>query len=133
MSELLSGLDLNNCVSGPFPFSKAAFLQQVIEKLEQRHHADWLSTIRNQEGSRGQGGNKPRTYCLFKSKYLAEPYCELFLPAKHRHALAKFRCGVAPLRIETGRYERFSTIDLVRILAKTCFLVLQRRSQFISS
>ena len=112
------------------------------------------------------------------------------MPAKHRRALAKFRCGVAPLRIETGRYERlnvnqkicpicnasiederhvlftcpfysdlrsalfmkadevnsnfrnlsethmleflFSTIDMVRILAKTCFLILQRRSQFMS-
>ena len=25
---------------------------------------------------------------------------------QHRSALAKFRCGVAPLKIETGRYER---------------------------
>ena len=24
---------------------------------------------------------------------------------KHRSAFAKFRCGVAPIRIETGRYE----------------------------
>jgi len=24
----------------------------------------------------------------------------------HRSSLAKFRCGVAPLRIETGRYEK---------------------------
>ena len=27
------------------------------------------------------------------------------LPLKHRSAFAKFRCGVAPIRIETGRYE----------------------------
>ena len=27
------------------------------------------------------------------------------LPRLHRSAYAKFRCGVAPLRIETGRYE----------------------------
>jgi hypothetical protein len=26
---------------------------------------------------------------------------------KYRSAYAKFRAGVAPLRIETGRYERF--------------------------
>ena len=26
-------------------------------------------------------------------------------PTSHRSALAKFRCGVAPLKIETGRYE----------------------------
>ena len=27
------------------------------------------------------------------------------MPLRHRAAFAKFRCGVAPLRIETGRYE----------------------------
>jgi hypothetical protein len=28
-----------------------------------------------------------------------------FLKSRYRSAFAKFRCGVAPLRIETGRYE----------------------------
>ena len=27
------------------------------------------------------------------------------MPKSHRSALAKFRCGVAPIRLETGRYE----------------------------
>jgi hypothetical protein len=27
------------------------------------------------------------------------------IPAKHRSALVKFRCGVAPIRLETERYE----------------------------
>ena len=27
------------------------------------------------------------------------------MPLRHRAAFAKFRCGVAPLRIETDRYE----------------------------
>ena len=30
----------------------------------------------------------------------------LLLPVSNRSALAKFRCGVAPIRIETGRYEQ---------------------------
>ena len=30
------------------------------------------------------------------------------LPYKHRSALAKFCCGVAPIRLETGRYERLA-------------------------
>ena len=34
----------------------------------------------------------------------------------HRFALAKFRCGVAPIRIETGRYEG---LDLK---SRTCLL-----------
>ena len=111
------------------------------------------------------------------------------LPKKHRSAFAKFRCGVAPLKIETGRYENrpienrtcpfccnivedeihvvlncpqynivreelflkaasinnsfsdmseqnklsflFSTKDLVRVCAKTCFLILQCRSSLL--
>lgn len=28
------------------------------------------------------------------------------MPQRHRSAFSKFRCGVAPLKIETGRYER---------------------------
>jgi hypothetical protein len=27
------------------------------------------------------------------------------MPGKYKRKLAKFRCGVAPLKIETGRYE----------------------------
>ena len=106
------------------------------------------------------------------------------LPVRHRAAFSKFRCGVAPIRIETGRYEGltedlrlcpfcnamenemhvilscqgyddireplvtkalncetnfyspseenqfvllFSSPDLVRICAKTCATILQRR------
>ena len=29
----------------------------------------------------------------------------MILPIQHRSAFAKFRCGVAPLRLETGKYE----------------------------
>ena len=29
----------------------------------------------------------------------------MILPLRHRAAFAKVRCGVAPLRIETGRFE----------------------------
>lgn len=29
----------------------------------------------------------------------------------HRSALSKFRCGVAPIHIETGRYEGLEGLD----------------------
>lgn len=32
----------------------------------------------------------------------------MILPLRHRAALAKFRCGVAPLQIEIGRFENRS-------------------------
>ena len=34
-----------------------------------------------------------------------EIYCKIALPFSHRSAFAKFRSGVASLRIETGRFE----------------------------
>jgi len=34
-----------------------------------------------------------------------ENYVNARIPPKHRSAIAKCRCGVAQLRLETGRYE----------------------------
>ena len=66
---------------------------------------DWLNKINASNGPSGRGGNKLRTYCTFKQDYGVEEYCKCIMPKNHRSALCKFRCGVAPLRIETGRYE----------------------------
>ena len=38
------------------------------------------------------------------------------MPRSHRSALASFRCGTAPLRIETGRYEGLPVEE------RTCFM-----------
>ena len=49
-------------------------------------------------------------YKLFKTQFAVEKYCKIILPPRHRAAFSKFRCGVAPLRIETGRYEGLQKI-----------------------
>lgn len=49
--------------------------------------------------------SKLRTYRLFKSNYCTEKYLSITMPGKYRSAYAKFRAGVAPIKIETGRYE----------------------------
>ena len=35
------------------------------------------------------------------------------MPYSHRSAFSKFRCGVAPIRLETGRFERLKVEDRV--------------------
>ena len=50
---------------------------------------------------------------MSKNEFGTEKYVELFMPKKYRSALCKFRCGVAPIRIETGRYERLNVIDRI--------------------
>ena len=51
--------------------------------------------------------NKPklRTYIQFKSEIDTEEYVLSFLPKGCRSVYAKLRCGILPLRIETGRYD----------------------------
>ena len=63
----------------------------------------WRECINKTEGISGR--NKLRHYCKSKTGYKAEHYCKIILAPKHRSALSEFRCGVAPIRIETGRYE----------------------------
>ena len=47
---------------------------------------------------------KLRTYVMFKTSYSPEKYVLLNLKRNERSMLAQFRCGILPLRIETGRY-----------------------------
>ena len=63
------------------------------------------NAIDREQAVNGIGRNRLRTYRLIKRTYKTEQYCVTRLPPKHRSAFAKFRCRVAPIRIETGRYE----------------------------
>ena len=49
-------------------------------------------------------GNKLKTYTTFKHECMTEPYVCIVAQKKYRSAYVKFRCGVAPIKIETGRY-----------------------------
>ena len=46
---------------------------------------------------------KLRTYVLFKNSYETEPYVSVLRNRRHRSLMAQFRCGILPLRVETGR------------------------------
>lgn len=63
----------------------------------------------------GMGGIKLRTYRTFKQEYKTEAYIKSTLPRSHRSAHAKFRCRVAPFRIESGQYER------IQLSQRKCF------------
>ena len=82
----------------------------------------WEDTVNREHGQiRANGGNKLRNYRQFKTEFTVEPYvkCSTISRAQ-RSALAKFRCGVAPLRIETGRYEGVPENERYCFICKTC-------------
>ena len=86
----------------PIPRSFAVNIEEITHEC---YINSWLRRINNDIGPSGRGRNKLRLYKLFKSSYNVEEYCTLTLPLSHRSAFSKFRLGVAPIRIETGRYE----------------------------
>ena len=168
--------------------SSHRFIADTENILFENFVTTWLAGINSNVGPSGRGRNKLRLYKTFKQNYSVENYCKMILPVRHRAAVSKFRCGVAPIRIETGRYEGltedlrlcpfcnvmenemhvilscqvyddlrepllakalncepnfyslseenqlillFSSPDLVRICAKTCSTILQRRQILI--
>jgi hypothetical protein len=96
-------LELSNPIS-------QQFVNSVYTAALESHKSKWLDSINSAIGPSGRN-NKLRTYCKLKSEFQTEKYCQMIMPLKHRSALAKFRCGVAPLRIETGRYENIPLVD----------------------
>ena len=87
------------------PLHKFSFTQEVERTSMDLFITEWLTTLNSTTGTSGKGRNKLRTYRTFKHEFKTEEYCKLILPPSHRSALCKFRCGVAPIRIETGRFE----------------------------
>ena len=83
---------------------------RTVKELEERmfnvFKGEWKEKVESDQAVRPNQRNKLRTYRLFKREYWTEPYVEEVINRQHRSTLAKFRCGVAPLKIETGRYEQ---------------------------
>ena len=93
----------------------AILKRNLSDYLSQKFLDTWSEDVNRESARYGSGRNKLRTYRLFKSDYEAENYLNCVMPHKHRSAFAKFRCGVAPIRLETGRYERLP------VEQRTCF------------
>ena len=86
-------------------------LALLRDKMHEITIRDWCSELNRENAKRGAGGNKLRTYRNFKTEYEAETYLQKPIPWRHRRALAQFRCASAPIRVETGRYERLALAD----------------------
>lgn len=71
-------------------------LNTVNDSLVEKYAHEWFDMNENSP--------KLRTYKTFKSFFQIEPYVKMNLSKSERSMMAQFRCGILPLRIETGRY-----------------------------
>ena len=88
---------------------------QIAEFLFSRFKSEWSADKNRMNARNGNGRNKLRAYRQYKQEFKSETYLKYSMSRAHRSAYAKFRCGVVPIRIETGRYERLNYND------RTCF------------
>ena len=69
----------------------------------------------------------------FKEEFNVEQYYCMILSPLRRAAFCKFRCGVAPIRIETGRYEHLSVdesalfVIMLRMKVMFCLTAIYTR------
>ena len=57
-----------------------------------------------------------------KHNYATEPYVKIIIQKKYRSAYARFRCGVAPIKLETGRYGQ-NRLPVDQRLCESCGVV----------
>ena len=64
-----------------------------------------INRVGAKSGVSTDGGNKLRTFARFKQVLMFEPYLTHVDNRAKCRLLTRLRLGIAPLRIETGRYE----------------------------
>jgi hypothetical protein len=116
--EHLKLINLSHILDTCNVLSSRKFCDMVGQNSMNLFINEWKQRISSPTGSVGSTRNKLRTYQLFKCQYETEKYVYLPMPKKHRSALAKFRCGVAPLRLETGRYENLDVNNRICPICK---------------
>ncbi len=96
-------------------------ISSIDMKLKSMHETQWRQKLMTNVARHGaqHGGNKLRTYRTFKQDYKTEPYVHIITQKKYRSAYAKFRCGVAPIKIETCRYG-LNRVPVADRLCETC-------------
>ena len=90
---------------------------EVVTNYLRSHIISWKDEINRDIDPSGRGRNKLRNYRLFKQDYMFENYVNARIPLKHRSAIAKCRCGVAPLKLaETKMFLTNVNVQFVKMV-----------------
>ena len=114
--ELLSVSNTSHSVGSSYTKSESSDIVSVVQsKLFDIYKTKWLNIISSDSGvSWTQNENKVRKYKLCKINYETEPYVKTpILSRGQRSALAKFNCGMAPMKIEIGRYSQTTICERI--------------------
>lgn len=94
-----------------FDFIRICDINEVKSKLFKYYEDEWKSKTRSLP--------KLRTYVTFKQNVQLEPYVTMNITKQERSLMARFRCGILPLRVETGRYQNEPLQERYCVLCKS--------------
>ena len=77
--------------------------------LSEHYEVKWHAIVNRFEAARGPGRNKLCTYKLFKESIKLNIIFFMY-NKRHRSAMAKFRAGVAQLRLEMGCFDNTNEV-----------------------
>ena len=99
VSEIITKYTSSQCIN-----ASQINMSIVKMKLQESYIDSWKEKLWND--SRQNGGNKLRTYRLFKMDFSWELYLSSIIKRSHLVAMARFRASCHSLAIETGRYHK---------------------------
>ena len=93
-------------------------VNEVMMRLSDQFIQDWFNQINKPEGKKGS--NKLRTYKLFKDNFELEYYLTAVPTVRYRIALTKICVSCHRLAIETGRYQKPTSLPINQRLCTLC-------------
>ncbi len=93
MKQIFNSLNLENC----FIYGNNVNVDDCRKELHNQYCERWQRDVMNIP--------KLRTFVEFKNTFQTEKYVTSILNRSQRSILAQFRCGILPLKIETGRFQ----------------------------
>ena len=107
-------------------------IKLLESKLMEKYVEKWSDCLNKVESNTGVGFNKLRTYCGFKQVFGVEPYVRnRNIHFRDRQALARIRCGTAPIAIELMRYSNSTYIPCTERICSLCSLGIEDEFHFI--
>ena len=110
-------------VTNQVRISSVRWEDDVYEAFKEEAINTWRFDINRKEAKyNGVGGNKLRTYSKFKKCWGFEKYLGVIVNSSKRRLMSKFRMGICPLRIESGRYEGGTRLPPEKRVCRCCHL-----------
>ena len=80
----------------------------------------WHASLECEQSLTGQGGNKLRSYRLFKKDFVLEPYLLNITSTALQVSMTRLRVGCHSLEIERGRHHKPHSLPVSRRLCSKC-------------